>query len=63
MICEKSYYDENGKLKCNDKNKLEADDVFKDLCPLIYYCPISEKYENTPDMFDCIYRRGNDDGQ
>ena len=57
MLCEKAYY-KNGteenreRLYCKDERVID----FNGMCPLIYWCPISEKFENTTDMFDCIYR-------
>ena len=29
---------------------------FNGKCPLIYWCQVSEKFENTSDMFGCPYR-------
>lgn len=59
MFCENAYYpdgDETKKLNCKSKKKLEEDDFFKERCPLIYYCTITERIENTADMFGCPYR-------
>ena len=64
MLCEYAYYpdgDETKKLNCNNEKKLREDDLFKHRCPLIYYCKISERFENTTDMFGCRYRRGDND--
>lgn len=62
MDCEYSYYpngDGSGKEKpcCKNKKKIEEDNCFKDKCPLIYYCTIDERFEQTADMFNCRYRR------
>lgn len=62
MICEKAYYpNETGenreRLYCKDERVTDFDGK----CPLIYWCTISEKYENTEDMFNCIYRNKNND--
>ena len=64
MICEKAYYpngDETKKLNCRSKLKIQEDTLFKERCPLIYYCAISERFENTTDMFDCKYREAKND--
>jgi len=64
MLCEYAYYltdDKSEKPCCNNQKKLAEDDYFKEKCPLIYYCSISERYENTTDMFNCKYRSGSDD--
>lgn len=64
MICEKAYY-KNGtgegreRLYCTDERVAEFDGK----CPLIYWCNITERYENTPDMMKCIYRGKEDDRQ
>lgn len=61
MLCEKAYYpngtgENREKLHCKDeRNDMDG------ICPLIYWCKISEKYENTTDMFDCVFREKNDD--
>lgn len=59
MLCEYAYYKTDKKSEkpyCNNKQKLLDDNVFKERCPLIYYCSISERFENTTDMFNCKYR-------
>ena len=62
MLCEKAYY-KNGtgenmkKLYCSDERMQDFDGK----CPLIYWCKIDEKYENTTDMFNCIYRGKEND--
>lgn len=64
MICEYAYYpngDKKKKLNCKNKQKIKDDTFFKDRCPLIYYCTISERFENTVDMFKCKYRNKNDE--
>lgn len=56
MICENSYYPKgNEELKPNCKY-LMNDDYFKGKCPLIYYCTITQRFEQTAQMFDCKYR-------
>lgn len=57
MICEKAYYpngtgENRERLYCKDNRVTDLDKK----CPLIYWCTISEKFENTIDMFSCIYR-------
>lgn len=55
MLCENAYYENSDKLsKLLCKNEKNTD--FNGKCPLIYWCKINERYENTVDMFDCIYR-------
>ena len=59
MFCEYAYYpngDETKKLNCSNEQKLKEDKMFKDRCPLIYFCNVTERYENTTDMFNCFYR-------
>lgn len=58
MICEKAYYpnktgENRARLYCMDERVTE---LFNGKCPLIYWCPVSEKFENTSDMFGCPYR-------
>lgn len=62
MICEKAYYpngtgEDRERLYCKDNRVVQ----FNGKCPLIYWCPISEKFENTIDMKNCVYREENDD--
>ena len=62
MLCEKAYYpngtgENREKLCCKD----ERNTNMGGRCPLIYWCKVSEKYENTTDMFDCVFREKNDD--
>lgn len=54
MICENAYYKDDGKLYC----KVHDDPTFNDRCPLIYYCTISNRFENIADYADCPYRKG-----
>ena len=61
MICEKSFYpngtgENRERLYCSDERVKE----FNGKCPLIYWCPVSEKFENTSDMFNCPYREKED---
>lgn len=61
MICEKAYYpnktgENREKLYCMDERVTE----FNGKCPLIYWCQVSEKFENTSDMFNCPYRERKD---
>lgn len=30
---------------------------FGSICPLQYFCQISERYENTPASCNCVYRK------
>lgn len=59
MLCEYAYYEtdsKRAKLCCSNPQKLAEDDLFKKRCPLIYWCTISERFENTADMLRCPYR-------
>lgn len=59
MICENAYYiDDNKetKPKCKNEAKVAEDEYFKDQCPLVYFCMVSGRYEQTTDMFYCKYR-------
>ena len=59
MLCEKAYYpngDETKKPCCTSKEKEAEDECFKNQCPLIYFCNINERFEQTIDMFECKYR-------
>lgn len=59
MKCEFSYYpmgNEKEKPNCCHKTKIREDKFFKEKCPLIYWCPINERYEQTFDLFGCKYR-------
>ena len=60
MLCENAYY-VGEKVHCRNEKKSDEDPIFKTKCPFVYYCTIDEKYENTADMFDCIYREGKHD--
>ncbi len=63
MLCEKAYYP-NGTGENREKPSCK-DERVKELggkCPLIYWCPIDEKFENTADMFNCKFREVNNDG-
>jgi hypothetical protein len=64
MICENAYYlngtgENRERLHCK-REEVINDDFTRGKCPLIYWCPISERYENTVDMFNCRYREKND---
>ena len=64
MLCPNAYYESDehrAKLCCKSERKLKEDTFMKDRCPLIYWCPISNKYENTMDMFYCTYREDNNE--
>lgn len=64
MMCENAYHESDeyrAKLCCKCERKLKEDDFFKERCPLVYWCPINERYENTADMFNCIYREKNNE--
>lgn len=64
MLCEYAYYKTDKKSEkpcCNNERKIQEDTFFGDRCPLIYYCTISERFENTTDMFGCKYRSGSND--
>ena len=57
MLCKNAYYpdgNEKGRLHCKNEHKAADDPVMKDKCPLIYYCRINERFENTVDAFNCI---------
>lgn len=57
MICENAYYLESEK-KPRCKNIKDDNNSFGNKCPLIYFCPITDQYENTSAMFKCVYREG-----
>lgn len=62
MICEKAYYpnktgDNRERLYCSDERVTQ----FGGKCPLVYWCKIEEKFENTADMIECPYREKKDD--
>lgn len=59
MLCEKAYYpnktgENRERVYCSDER---ATDFFDGICPLVYYCTISEKFENTTGMFNCKFRK------
>lgn len=56
MICGNAYY-LDGKLRC----KVKDDIIFGDRCPLVYYCTITGRFENTNDCLTCIYRKRGDE--
>lgn len=58
MICENAYYKPGeDRPYCKSKRKSEEDEVFKDKCPLIFWCSMARRYENTGRAVDCIYRK------
>ena len=62
MLCEYAYYENDSKrarLNCNNEKKMAEDKTFKDRCPFSYYCNISERFENSTDMFKCIFREAS----
>lgn len=65
MLCENAYYltpdDNSSHLGCNNPKKLSEDDLFKQQCPFIYWCTISERFENTTDFMQCKYRGKKND--
>lgn len=66
MICENSYYPDDSntcKPLCKNSEKMKNDHIFHDKCPLIYYCTISKRFEQTADMFGCPYRKDDADGK
>ena len=61
MTCEYSRYPDGDKTEkpvCTNEKKIAEDDYFGNKCPLIYYCTINERFEQTSDMLTCKYRRG-----
>lgn len=58
MICENAYY-KSGEDRpyCKNKHKEEDDSVLKGKCPLIYWCPMENRFVNTGQALDCIYRK------
>jgi len=59
MLCENGYYPngtgENRKpLYCS--NPKSKEDMFKGKCPFVYWCQVDRKFENTADMFECVFR-------
>lgn len=66
MLCENAYYpggDESKRLFCRNETKAKEDTMTGEKCPLIYYCKVNERFENTVDMFECRYREKENDGQ
>ena len=66
MLCENSFYKSKRKQErpfCKSERKQKEDSVFHDKCPLIYWCAVSERFEQTTDMFDCKYRGDKNDRQ
>lgn len=60
MLCNNAYYpnitgENRERLYCI--NQAVIDGFSKGKCPLVYWCPVSERFENTPDCLDCIYRK------
>lgn len=64
MICERAYYP-NGTGEHRERLFCECQEVkngfSKGKCPLVYWCNVSERFENTPEFFDCIYRKETTD--
>ena len=63
MICENSKYTGAGRLEkpvCTNPKKAIEDNVFGCKCPIIYYCPINDRFEQTEQMLHCPYREGKD---
>ena len=54
MLCKNAYYPDG-----NEKGRLHCK-IINAKCPLIYYCRINERFENTVDAFNCIYREKKD---
>lgn len=64
MLCEYAYYESEeprSKLCCSNEQKLKEDQVFKKRCPLLYFCTISQRYENTDEFIHCTYREKKDE--
>lgn len=64
MICENAYYSNKNKMSDNRERlycKDERVTEFGGKCPLVYWCTVSERFENTVDMFNCQYRKGEND--
>ena len=60
MVCEYAYYKSDEKFEkpcCNNESYLK--DKKDSRCYLIYYCPISQRFENSEAMFRCKYRKEN----
>lgn len=60
MLCENSYYPNDNNNEKPNCRKMD-DNYFKGKCPLIYYCTINERFEQTTDMFGCKYRSEKND--
>ena len=63
MICPNAYYETElprAKLNCKVIEKETGDKPFGNHCPFIYWCNISERFENTADIANCI-KRGCED--
>lgn len=59
MLCEKAIYKGEGQFEkpvCASARKASEDMLFGDKCPLIYYCRVNERFEQTEDMLTCPYR-------
>lgn len=64
MLCEKAYYpngtgENHERVYCSDSRVTS----FEGKCPLVYWCAISEKFENTTGMFECTYRKDGGNGE
>lgn len=62
MLCNKAYYpngtgENRERIMCSNKNNT----AFGGKCPFIYWCNIDEKYENTADIINCIYKEERND--
>lgn len=59
MLCEYAYYPTNDKWEkplCSNPKKIAEDKYFGNKCPLIYWCPIAGRFENT-DISGCEFRK------
>lgn len=60
MLCENAYYPNGNEKEKPNCRKMKETEYFKGKCPLIYYCTINERFEQTTDMFGCKYREGGE---
>lgn len=59
MLCPNAYYETDApraKLNCRVVEKEPGPKPFGNRCPFVYWCSISERYENTADFVNCIKR-------
>lgn len=60
MLCPNARYNEIGRLECTSKEKLENDKVFRERCPLVYWCGVRNRFENTANFVQCMFYKGDE---